>query len=110
MDGPQHWAYRFKRLAAGTTDAGVMPNAATTDMPPDRPGPPHPELRRLDPLIGTWTARDRSIDGPGRPNSLVDSDGRITVNADGTIDARWCLPDGDGGGSPWRDVRYHLAT
>jgi hypothetical protein len=32
--------------------------------------PPDPELRRLDPLVGTWRAKDRTMDGvfgPGVP-------------------------------------------
>ena len=35
-----------------------------------QPPPPDPELRRLDPLIGTWKAKDHTQDsilGPGVP-------------------------------------------
>ena len=41
----------------------------TTDQSLDT-SPPDPELRRLEPLIGTWTASDRTEDtvyGPGVP-------------------------------------------
>jgi hypothetical protein len=37
-----------------------------------QPPLPHPELRRLEPLIGSWTARDTSVEGPGGPAMLVD--------------------------------------
>ena len=39
----RHCAYLFKPLAAGSTDAGIMRNAAPTDTPPAPPGSPHPE-------------------------------------------------------------------
>ncbi len=167
-------------------------DTATSDVTLHIPSPPHPELRRLDPLVGSWTARDHTIDGPGGPNALVEleesfrwleggyflesryrvafgdlptslgvmywgyddaagvfrqiyfndqgpfdeelsryagvvesgaltftgparvryplaDDGGVKVNADGTIDARWWLPDGEGGWSPWRDVHYQPA-
>lgn len=167
-----------------------MPDTTTADNGPDLANRPHPELRRLDPLLGTWTARDRAVDGPGGPNALVEleesfrwleggyflesryrvvfgdlpasfgvmywgydvaaglfrqiyfndqgpfdeepsrytgvvADGALTftgparvryplgddgrIKADGTIDAKWWLPDGAGGWSPWRDVHYHRA-
>ena len=42
-------------------------NANTQNL---QPPPPDPELRRLDPLVGTWKAKDQTQDsilGPGVP-------------------------------------------
>jgi hypothetical protein len=44
-------------------------NAKTQDS--QQPPPPDPELRRLDPLVGTWKARDQTQDRFKFRNGLI---------------------------------------
>ena len=82
--------------------------AATDGIPP-----PHPELRRLEPLDnGPFTEDGSRYEvtvgdgvltgvGPARFQYALDDDGRIAVNVEGTIAVAWWIRDEAGEWEPW---------
>ena len=59
---------------------------------------------------GVVDGNSLTFTGPARVRYRLDVDGRIAVDPDGTFAARWWLPDGASGWTPWRDVRYRRAV